>query len=241
MLGQDAGGAPRNVLEDWAIYDAIQIRKNATEKEGFVSYNALALKDEIPFFDQRKADVGLAYTNRDSNEGLEFAFFLKQVGVRFIAPPFHTEQPNTTFGADNVAINGLFSFLIEHAGFVLKIREDDKLRHTVTLAPGGGGEFGFVTNPGNTHPTNTIQNGEPFFNNRWMFSGDGIPMPRGCTFNVRLRFSEYAKTMMKTWPGPGVYKFSNNPNAEIEIPSCGLIRFDLIGWREVQQRGDLHY
>jgi len=240
--------AEMNVRENWPIYDTIQIRNDAKEKEGYSSFQALAAIDEVPFFDQRKSDVGIAYTNRDSNEALEFVYNLKKIGVAFRPHLARTPSVETELGvivgADNPISSALFFHLMDHCGAVLKIREDNKLISTIPLMPEGGGISGFMQNPG--WPVVGANNGWPDERNGYWFSGEGIAIPRGATFNVRLRFSTYAKRLLSSLIGPPQYLLNLDPGsvpppADVKVPACALIRVALSGWRGVQQRGELHY
>jgi hypothetical protein len=244
-----AAPSPMNVRENWPIYDTIQIRSDAKEKEGYPSFVALSAIDEVPFFDQRKADVGIAYTNRDSNEALEYVYNLKKIGVMFRphharTPPFVEMPGGEVYGADNPISSALFMHLMDHCGAILKIREDNKLIATVPLMPEGGGISGFVAN--NAWPVVAANNGWPDERNGYWFSGEGIAIPRGATFNVRLRFSTYAKRLLANLIGPPSYSLNLDPEhkppiPDVLVPACSLIRVQLNGWRGVQQRGELHY
>jgi len=242
-----------NVIEDAPIYDTVQIRADATAEEGYISFPALAGVDEIPFFTRRKRDIGIAYTNRDSNEALEYAYFLKMIHCGFVpslapTPACVVAAEADPVGEHNPLSSAFWMALMDHCGLVLKIREDEKLTASVPLVPLGGGIFGF-NNPGVANlGSNSLNNGWPHVSNGFKFSGDGIEIPRGATFSVRLRFSTYAKAALKCLPGPGVFKFndcsqSGEPLAygpDCEVKGCALIRVNLLGWRAVQQRGQLH-
>jgi len=235
-----------NAEEAWDIYDTVQIRSDATEKEGFASYVALGTVPIWPFFDQRKQDIGIAYTNRDSNEGLEFAFEAYSMGVRFIAPEGKVEGENAA-GPDNPFAHMIFSRMIaDHCGFRLKIRQDDKLIHTCTLAPAGVGPNGVnLVQLGGVAPVADVgsysnTNGDPHISGRWKWPAP-IEMPRGATFSVRLEPSNYLRNLLQALPGPSAYKFSPDGVLEKDIPAAALIRVDLIGKRGVQQRNALHF
>jgi hypothetical protein len=236
-----------NAEEAWAIYDTIQVRTGITEKRiGYGSYVALGGAPEWAFFDQRKiGDVGLAYTNRDSNEGLEFPFLAYSLGVRFVAPEGLCE-PIDAAGPQNTLVHAIFSrMILEHVGFKFKVSQDEKLLHTCYLAPDGLGPQGvniFNTN----NPLNVLDqgsysntNGQSHISGRWKFPAP-IQMPRGCTFNLTMVPSEYARGLLAAMPGPSNYTFSLAAEASV-FPSSALIRVDIIGKRAVQQRNALHY
>ena len=250
LLGAEANVPFLNAVEAWAIYDTIQVRSDATEKEGYVSYAALGGVPLWAFFDQRKADVGIAYTNRDSNEALEFAYEIYSLGCRFIAPEGIIELPGTTPAEHNLIAHMIFSRMIaEHVGLRLKVVQDDKLIHTCTMAPDGFGPNSpsmllapglkvAADTVGYSSPSNT--NGEPHISGRWKFPVP-IEIPRGAVFSVKLEPSAYCRDLLAAMPGPSGYFFNLiSPDAVIEKPSSALIRVDLIGKRGVQQRNALH-
>jgi hypothetical protein len=248
-FAEDAGsGVPfLNAEEAWAIYDTLQIRTGVKEKEGFASYALLGAQPVWSFFDQRKQDIGIAYTNRDSNEGLEFAFEAYSLGVRFVAPEGAVEVVEAgPLGPDNPLSHMIFSRMImEHCGFRLKVSQDDKLIHSVYIAPDGLG-------PGNVSVMNSNNalsiydvasysnaNGDPHISGRWKFPRP-IEMPRGVTFSLKMEPSEYARNLLAALPGPRAYTFSVG-GEETSVYANALIRVDLIGKRGVQQRNALHY
>lgn len=254
-LGQQDPGLPPadsdmpflNAEEAWDIYDTIQIRDDVEGKEGYASYVALGAVPIWPFFDQRKADIGIAYTNRDSNESLEFAYECYSIGVRFIAPEGKVEQQVGALGPDNVYVHSIFSRMIaEHVGLRFKLRQDDKLIHTCTLAPEGVGPNGIsAVLLGGVAPVNDFgsysnTNGEPHISGRWKFP-EPVEMPRGATFNVRLEPSDYCRRLLSAMIGPTAYTLSITSGEEVTKPACSLIRVDMIGKRGVQQRNALHY
>lgn len=246
--GEEAAATPfLNAEEAWAIYDTLQIKSTATEKQGFASYAALGAQPVWSFFDQRKQDIGIAYTNRDSNEGLEFAFEAYSLGVRFVAPEGVVEPVAAgPLGPDNPLSHMIFSrMILEHCGFRFKVSQDDKLIHSGYLAPDGLG-------PGNVSALNSNDalsiydvgsysnsNGDPHISGRWKFPRP-IEMPRGVTFSLKMEPSEYARTLLQSMPGPRKYTFSIG-GTEYTPDANALIRVDLIGKRGVQQRNALHY
>lgn len=247
MMGQEqAAAAFANATEAWAIYDAAQIRSDIEQdKLGYKSYQAMGALDEWPFFDQRKSDVGIAYTNRDSNETLEYVFHAYSLGVRFVPAPCLVEPPADGGGADNHLVHQVLNqALLEHVGLIVRVQQDDKLIHQATLAPDGAGPFGVsVGVAGGVAPFAGVgaycsTNGEPLLANRWKWP-DPVSIPRGATFSVRLRPSKYLKALMTAMPGPGDYDFHNG-TVKTTVPACALMRVDLIGKREVMQRNQLH-
>jgi hypothetical protein len=258
MLGQESNAlAPAdsavpfmNAIEPWAIYDTIQIREDLPkEKWGYPSYATLGAARRWGFFDQRKAsEVGIAYTNRDSNEALEFAFEIFSMGVRFVAPEGKVEEVFAgPLGPDNPKINMIFSRMImEHVGFRLKVSQDEKLIHSCYLAPDGLG-------PGNVSVLGTNAalsiydvgsysntNGDPHPSGRWKFPTP-LEMPRGVTFKIEMEPSDYCAELLQAMWGPSGYTFSDPDGPDVSVASCALIRVDLFGRRGVQRRNSLHF
>lgn len=250
MLGADPAIPFLNAVEAWGIYDTIQIRSDAKEKEGYASYAALGAVPLWPFFDQRKSDVGIAYTNRDSNETTEFAYEIYSLGVRFVAPEGIVEALGTAgVGPDNKVIHTIFSRMImEHVGLRLKVSQDDKLIHTCYMAPDGMGPNSpsmlvgpvlAVAGDQTGYGSYSNTNGEPHISGRWKFPIP-IEVPRGSVFSVKLEPSAYCRDLISAMPGPGNYTFCAADDAETSKPASALIRVDMIGKRGVQQRNALH-
>lgn len=246
MIGQEQAqvmGQAMNVEEAAAVYDTLQIKANAKPVEGFVSFAAIGAETEIPFFTVRnRAEVGEAYTNKDSKDSMPFSFKTYSLGVQFFAPSPIAPVPTTPDDEEvaNAAIGHLFGRVLPmHAGLVLKVREDDKLVHTVELAPSGSGIFGGLGTPSTI--ANVGSNGWPSMSNRWKFP-QGIDIPRGAVVQATIRFSSYGRALLAALPGPGTDDLGPfTEGAGTPFNQCALIRVSMIGKREVQQRGQLHY
>jgi len=248
MEGGAPGRMPENVVEAACLYDTIQIRKDAKEVEGYISYQALSGRENIPFFTVRnRSEVGLAYTNKDSKESMPWPFTAYSIGVRFYAPrsigPMPQVPPTGAAGAIEEAAHLFQVYLPLHTGFVLKVRDDEKLAHTCEAAPPGMGPMG-VALPLNPLATNIVAQGWPDFRNRFQFPNP-ISIPRNCIVEVQLKFSDHAKKILTGMQGPPIWElWTGGPDPEptkISVPACGLIRVSLEGARQVQQRGELHY
>lgn len=238
-----------NVREAFSLEDAIQIGVGVSSPAGYPSYRALAALEEIPFFTIRnRTEVGLAYTNKDSKDNLPFALRIKDIGIRFKAfPPYHTlpETEGVVTPLDTAEFNAARLFESEipfHCGFVLKIREDERLAHTVEMAPPGTGTFGYTAGA-SPERIQSFNMGWPSLGNRFTFR-DEIDVPRNCVVGVTLKLSPYAKQLLANMPGPAAdLQLCNtaDPPTEVLLPRLSLIRVTLNGAREVQQRGELHF
>lgn len=239
------GRMPVNVTEAFSLYDTVQIGKEVSLPAGYGSYAALAGLEEIPFFTVRnRTQTGLAYTNKDSIDSLPFVFHVKDIGVRLIAAaPFQAlpNSPTATEIADHNAARIFDSLLHYHVGLILKIREDERLAHTVELAPPGTGTFGYTAGAVAANIQSANQ-GWPGLGNRWTWR-EPLSIPRNCVLSVVLKPSAYAKELLARMPGP----FADLPLVDLATGTAAtarrisLIRVSLNGAREVQQRGELHY
>lgn len=236
-----------NVTEAWCLYDTLQIRKDAKDVEGYTTYRALSALEEVPFFTTRnRSEVGLAYTNKDSKEALPFAFHIYSLGVSFVAAPPLAKLPEGEIPptAEQIAewdSGRIFeAIMFRHCGVTVKVREDERLAHTVELAPPGTGGF-FYTAGAAPSMVQAFNQGWPDLANRWKFP-EPIRVPRNTIVKADLRFSGYAKTVLNRMVGPGdMDLYNSETQAKIAVPRCSMIRVSLIGKREVQQRGELHY
>jgi len=238
-----------NAVEAYAIYDVAQIGEDVEGVAGYSSYSALAGPAKIPFFNVRnQGEVGLAYNNLDTKDSMPFVFHCYTLGVAFAAPTQVVESvgPDGS-GQNNATANAQFVQAIPyHCGLRLKIRQDEKLLHTVHFAPEGAGPYGMAFGLDISQGPAGLDNvlgltsqtqGEPLLTNRWPFP-KGISIPRGATYTVELEFSEHAKRMLNAMPGPGNYRFRTE-QGETLVPAHSLIRVSMFGAREVQQRNEL--
>jgi hypothetical protein len=236
--------AAMNVVEAYSLFDSIQIGAKATDEEGYASFPIVAAQEEIPFFTKRtRSKVGLAYTNKDSTDALPFAFHVYSLGVHWLGFPERKPLP-TEPTAEQIAeyeAGYLFEKIIPlHTGITLKVREDERLAHTAELAPPGAGVLGTNAGAYNNAPVHAATQGWPDLGNRWRFP-EPIRVPRNTIITVNLKFSKYAKQLLLAMPGPGGIDLSLGPNQPITIDRRAMIRVSLIGKREVQQRGELHF
>lgn len=248
MFGQEqTQQAPRNVLESAALYDTLQIKYGIKDLEGFASFLALSAQTEIPFFTVRnRSEVGEAITNKDSKDSMPWPFHAYSMGIQFFAPnpikpPYIANGSATDLDIASQSIGWLFGKVAPlHCGVILRVREDDKLIHTAELMPAGSGAFGGMGNYSGI--PNVGSNGWPSLGNRWKFP-DPVSIPRGAVVEAKLRFTTYGRALLAALPGPGTDNLGpfTEQGAGVAFPQNALIRVSLIGKREVQQRGELHY
>lgn len=148
----------------------------------------------------------------------------------------------------NIAERQIFAALMDHCAAKFKINQDIKLTNVVTHQPAGFGVSGDTRTGGfgvnALGSLSNLSNGRCHIDNRYKFSVP-LDMPRGVNFNVTLYFSQYAKYILARMRGPQTW-FNVSQGIWGEIPlvpenSVAGIAVTLIGTREVQQRGELHY
>ncbi len=238
--------AAMNVVEAYALYDTVQIGAKVEPEEGYASFPLLAAEEEIPFFTKRtRSKVGLAYTNKDSTDALPFAFHIYSMGLGWLGfperKPLAADPPPTADQISEYEAGYLFEKIIPaHTGVTLKVREDERLAHTAEFVPPGAGVLGYTAGAYNDAPVHAATQGWPDLANRWRFP-EPIRVPRNTIVTVNLKFSKYAKSLLLAMQGPGGIDLSLGPNQPITIQRRALLRVSLIGKREVQQRGELHF
>jgi hypothetical protein len=233
-----------NVVEAYALFDTVQIGGKVEPEEGYPTFAALSAEEEIPFFTKRtRSKVGLAYTNKDSTDALPFAFHIYSMGIGWLGFPERAKLPAEPT-ADQISefeAGYLFEKIIPaHCGVTLKVREDERLAHTAEFVPPGAGVLGYNGGAYNDAPVHAMTQGWPDLANRWRFP-EPVQVPRNTIVTVNLKFSKYAKSLLLAMQGPGGIDLSLGPNQPITIQRRALIRVSLIGKREVQQRGELHF
>lgn len=236
----------KNITEAWPIYDTIVIDQDTMKPEWFQSYVHFASQQNHSFFNVRnRGEVGDAYTNMETKDQMPFVYHIYSIGLQFIAPPGHPEPEGVSEQADdNFLVDLLWcSFIQNHVGLKLRVREDEKLLSNGMLLPPGSGPstFGnFSSNSTTMYSVTTgITPGMPTLSNRFNFPRP-IEVPRGATFSVEMILSQYAQVLCNAMPGPTAYNFDYG-QGQVEVNKQALIRCSLFGKRAVQQRGELHY
>lgn len=251
--GQEAGRSAVNVRENFPLYDTVSIRADipSGSNEGFASFLALSQQNVIPFFTMRnRSEYGSSITNKDTKDALAYAYDIFSIGVDFYAPLGLAEETKAQAGYTDLqnAIMGLpylFNDLIRrHCAAILRIREDDKLVSVCDLLAPGYGTIGIWGAPGNNNFGNATQ-GWPGYGSEHRFAYKSpIKVPRNCVIRVDLEFDNYARKMLAALPMFREYylgPFDGETGAGTKFASAGHLRVTLMGQREVQQRGELHY
>lgn len=251
--GQEGARSAVNVKENFPLYDTISIRADipAGSNEGFSSFAALAQQNVVPFFTMRnRSEFGTAITNKDTKDALAYQYDIFSIGVEFFAPfgiaeetkagtpPAYTDLQNAI-----QALPYMFDDVLRrHTAFILRVREDDKLVTVADLIPSGYGVFGGWNAPGNV-PILGHSQGWPALDNRYSYKTP-IKVPRNCVIKVDMEIDNWGRKLIAAFPmfrewylGP----FAPETGVGTKFESAAHIRVTLMGQREVQQRGELHY
>lgn len=245
-----------NVMQAWPLYDTILISqwvKGQQVQGWYTSYQTFAAKQNHGFFNTRnQGETHLAYCNLETSESMPFAYHLCSLGVDFQAAigrpadPASGDPPPADYNGESDAI--FVKDIPRHVGLRLVVRQNDILLNTAFLTPSGAGPFGIVNGISNLAGTaanpisfTTATQGQPFLTNRWDFPYP-IEIPRGATYSVQLELSEYARDLLGALCGPDNYLFQcANAQEPTYIGSVSSIQVSMIGVREIQQVGQLHY
>lgn len=247
-----------NVIENWVIYDTVLVingAANLSASDGwFNSYNAVGASNDIPFFNIRNRNSGLAYCNLDTRDQMAYAMKIFSIGVQFFAPSctlygINVDQP---IGAQITPQSVWEQVIPYHTSMELQIQQDVRLKTNVLMAPSGVGAVGGGVAQGNTEvwtpaypnitKTNNTQ-GVSILTNKWGFPKP-LAVPRRANLAVRLRISEYGRQLLQGMPalGPGRYAFKGvaDDNSYFFPFGAAGIRVFIGGMRMIQQRGQLH-
>jgi len=241
----------QNAMEPWSLYDTILIGTGQSGKgPGWLnSYLDLGNQNKISFFNVRtRSQVGLPYCSMDSADQLTYVFHCYSMGVELYAPPTpQVIMPEGVFTQVNLQNNALFSAeMPKHMSLRLQVSQDEKLVANVEAVPSGGGFAGATHSmdaPTSMHTYQGFGNGDPVLKNRWVFA-EPVEMPRNVNISVDLKFSDWARELLKVAQGPGAIAVQapdgQGLNAKV-INAVAMIRVSMFGKREVQQRNALHF
>lgn len=140
-----------NVLEAATVYDTLCVCQSmyGAENQADGWFNTMAdfgnWQDHLFFKNRSEANVGLAYSNMQSADRIDYAFHAFSVGARFFAPPSLVEWPASD-AEDSWTLNTLKMFweqeLPNHVSFTLRIGQDDQIDLAGMLMPPGYGPQG---------------------------------------------------------------------------------------------------
>jgi hypothetical protein len=258
----------RNVLEPYVLYDTVVVcalLKNTEVGAGFfTTFQQFGRQRHLMFKRRSKSIVNLAYCNMDSEDRVDFPFHIFGAGLSFMGPctPFDVEGASSSDAGGNQEYLPSFwcGELPRHTTASLKIGQDTKLQIQSMMASPGYGpvthgaalgidnpepdtkchlpEFVWTTTQGTAnhcarYSAFTLQNGQP----------NPIEVPKGESIELEIQMSEQATNVLRASGGPGNY-IVNKSLVEVPVmeyyPTRYMIQASLWGYREVQQRGELH-
>lgn len=248
-----------NVKESWFMYDTIAVSPWIDNLSHpitgwFNSFATLSASDSVTFFDSRNKSIGLAYNNQDSRDQIPYAMVMESVSIGFFAPATSTQVGSLDQGDTRGRVDQLSAFwdneLPQHASAVVRVNQDERLKASCAMLSPGYGPVGTSIGQGDTSTVGGSSSsvhasgfGAAHFKYRWDFP-TGIGIPRRATVAVQLRFSEWARTVLSNFWGPGNISLKNyvdeTTTEYVYKPTMFMIQCLIQGKRQVQQRGELH-
>lgn len=255
VFSEDSVAKPfMNVGEVWRLYDTVLITNWVNYfdyKIGwYTTYAAFSAATDIPFFNVRNRNHGLAYNNQETRDQLAYVMYIYAIGVSFFAPGTVTyEGVNPTLAAQPRPNNWFETDLPKHCSCILKTNQDERLISTCLYTPSGYGvvssglsqvdfESSYVQ-PNILHAS--FAQGIPENTNVWGFPKP-LAIPRTANLSVVISMNQYARNVLATFAGPNYQPMLAyaNDGTQFGAPGCAGIQVSLIGKREVQQRDQLH-
>jgi len=247
-----------NVAEIWTLYDSTLITEdvdNLSFNEGyFANFAAVGAANEIPFFNVRNRNSGLAYNNQDKKGQMPYAMLIYSIGVQFWGPSttLYYNNSGTPDGSNTIQTALWETEIPKHTSLELWTNQDNRLTINSLMSSAGVGPVGGGYAQGSTeapqlqYPTPNItktsnNQGVATLTNRWGFPNP-LEVPRTANLSVILKMSEYARQLLGAMDGANLQAFKAvaADNSWVFKPACFGIRVYLTGMRLVQQRGQLH-
>ena len=252
-----------NVLEPQMLYDTILVSPFCTDAHiqfhdgWFASFAAVGAANELPFLNVRNRNHGLPYNNQDARDQAAYGMEIYSLGVAFFAPQVATQFINvegTPTAVEEIHSAVWQADLPRHASITLRINQDERLKQQCCLAPCGYGPYGGGEGHGNPAVDAIVTGGQanasvmkgaatmgvPDLMNRWRFPAP-LDVPRRATLSAVIKFSEYAREMLRSLTGPHTYGFAGSGRDPLVVVDCCFgIQVSLMVKRYVQQRGQYH-
>lgn len=254
-----------NVLEPQTLYDTVLVGPYVSEltyRDGwYTSFNGIGAANEIPFFNVRNRNHGLAYNNQDTRDQMAYGMQVYSIGVQFFSPPVASQGVIRTLnGGSLYAVEEIHSAiwdadLPQNSAFEFRVNQDVRLKQVCAAAPSGmgpsGGGMGHgdpTVWPSDSAPANNVSfmkgmttTGIPELTARWPFPVP-IDVPARASVSVVVKFSEWARELLQTMKGPHYLLFCDDTHSVPTVPTKSMfgIRVSLQVKRLVQQRGQYH-
>lgn len=250
-----------NVAEGWGLYDTLCICGTNYGQESaqgfFRSFVNFAGRETHSFFKQRtEGNIGLAYTNKQSADSMDWPYTIYSIGCRFFSP--------VTKNLGSVVEGGWTEWessiahwweaeMPRHCALQFKVNEDIILEAPCMALPSGYGPVNGGTSYEHENVyedqatevygpvSNVVTNqGVPELTNRFKFTSHPIEVAKMNTIEAILHVSTYARNILLNSAGPLSYVFKNSEGGLDSFYSRFGIQISLMGKRSVQQRGQYH-
>jgi len=246
---------PMNVAENWVLYDTVLIGGYVNSMDFhdgyFVSFAVAGTANQIPFFNVRNRNHGLAFNNQDTRDQLPYVLEIYSVGVTFFSPAVacYHDAAGVPVGPETTSLHLFETELPKHASLSLWTNQDERLKLNSLMSPPGYGLVSGGVAQGNAEGSWTylpvshasFSQGSPALTNKWGFPKP-LEIPRRANISVIIEFSEYGRQLLQAMPGPAQQPFRDIANDGSYFYSWGTagIQVTLGGRRQVQQRGQYH-
>jgi hypothetical protein len=256
---------PMNARETWKPYDTVIVGASLGATGGvrwYPSFASIGEAEYVPFFNQRnRSAAGLWATNMDAKESMPFVYHIYNIGVQFSAPCTYPVLEYSDDGEENRVGPTLdlathvwlqWAELLKHTSVILKVSQDDKLVANALALPAGYGTFGIInvdaeaTMDGvESGAVQTMGNGIAQLDNVFGFPIP-VAVPRNCIFEVQVKFSKYARELLKRMEGPGKVMINTAPASvftlsDATVDGMCMIEVTLNGRRAVQLRNQQRF
>lgn len=245
-----------NVPENWVLYDTVLMGGYALAMNFHDGYQptfaGMGGLTNVPFFNVRNRNHGLAYNNQDTRDQLPWVFKIFTIGVSFFSPSTVLYRANGAVpSGPQVTEQHIWETeLPKHASLVLQTNQDERLKIASLMCPPGYGPVGGGVASGNPDIVSggswpniskgAFTQGTPELTNKWGFANP-LEVPRRANLSATITFSEYGRELLKSMDGPWFQYFQSKTFAEW-FPMFGMFGIQVVlgGQRQVQQRGQYH-
>ena len=254
-----------NVVEPYELHDTIvvcsQLYSGEPNAGYFQTFAQFGQQDRHLMFKRRSSGiVHPAYNNQDSEDRVDFPYHVFSMGLAFFAPPTPFDVESMGPGVTQESLPSFWTQqLPRHVSASLKIGQDIKVEAQGQMYNAGYGvdADGVALGiddmfPGTGYNPEMVwvsSQGTPTHSARKAcFIGPNkkpvpIAIPKGEAIEVEISLSEQAQQWLTQVGGPSNlitdHTYPEVPTYEF-FPSRYHIQVSLWGYREVQQRGQLH-
>lgn len=228
-----------NVAETFPLYDTVLISKmfgqtrhpELIQPGWFENYNTLSGVGEIPFFNVRSRNVGLAYNNQDARDSMPYPFEAYSLGVAWFGNALSLDDCAARADTEEVCQHIFQSDIPRHSSISFKVNQDERFRAPCLIASpgygpvGGGAAHGALNDlkyagaytvsgaaPVDFYPAGypvdpsrmnvVTTQGVPLRGVRWPFPVP-IEIPKRASISAVVTISDYGRQLLAAMSGPG--------------------------------------